>query len=189
MSSVLELESTPEVQDLRKKVGDFLTEFIYPNEKILDRYDATATATMKSIQGEAKKRGLWALGLPKEIGGGGLPFMHYVFVNEKDDAIDHAEGAFDFAAEIGVAGGVHDVDFGVVEKESGVLGENGDAALAFEVIGIHDALDEFLIGAKDAALAKHGVDESGFAVVDVGDDSDIAYVVAHKSFICLQIQK
>ena len=33
MSSVLELESTPEVQDLRKKVGDFLTEFIYPNEK------------------------------------------------------------------------------------------------------------------------------------------------------------
>ena len=39
MSSVLELESTPEIQDLRKKVGDFLTEFIYPNEKILDRYD------------------------------------------------------------------------------------------------------------------------------------------------------
>jgi len=37
MSSVLELESTPEIQDLRKKVGDFLTEFIYPNEKILDR--------------------------------------------------------------------------------------------------------------------------------------------------------
>ena len=37
---------------------------------------------MKSIQNEAKKRGLWALGLPKEIGGGGLPFMHYVFVNE-----------------------------------------------------------------------------------------------------------
>ena len=82
MSSVLELESSPEVQDLRKKVGDFLTEFIYPNEKILDRYDDTSRATMKSIQNEAKKRGLWALGLPKEIGGGGLPFMHYVFVNE-----------------------------------------------------------------------------------------------------------
>ena len=57
MSSVLELESTPEIQDLRKKVGDFLTEFIYPNEKILDRYDDSSRKTMKSIQNEAKKRG------------------------------------------------------------------------------------------------------------------------------------
>ena len=37
---------------------------------------------MKSIQAEAEERGLWALGLPKEIGGGGLGFMPYVFVNE-----------------------------------------------------------------------------------------------------------
>ena len=84
-----------------------------------------------------------------------------------------------------VAGRVDDVDFDVVEKESGVFGGNGDAALALEVVGIHDALDEFLIGAKDARLAKHGVDKSGFAVVDVGDDSDIADLLTHKSFICL----
>jgi acyl-CoA dehydrogenase len=80
--SVLELESTPEIQDLRKRVSDFLDEFIYPNEPALDRADENSRHVMKSIQAKAKERGLWALGLPKDIGGGGLPFMHYVFVNE-----------------------------------------------------------------------------------------------------------
>ena len=84
-----------------------------------------------------------------------------------------------------MAGRVDDIDFGFVEKESGVFGENGDAAFALEVVGIHDAFDEFLIGAEDAGLAEHGVDESGFAVVDVGDDSDVADILTHKSFICL----
>ena len=30
---------------------------------------------MEALKAEAKRRGLWALGHPKEIGGGGLPFM------------------------------------------------------------------------------------------------------------------
>jgi acyl-CoA dehydrogenase len=80
--NLLELESSPEIQSLRTKVADFLSDFVYPNESILDAGGDKARQTMRSIQGEAKKRGLWALGLPKEIGGGGLPFMHYVFVNE-----------------------------------------------------------------------------------------------------------
>jgi acyl-CoA dehydrogenase len=80
--NVLELESTPEIQDLRKRVSDFLSEFIYPNEAALDRGTEDGRRLMKSIQAKAKERKLWALGLPKEIGGGGLPFMHYVFVNE-----------------------------------------------------------------------------------------------------------
>lgn len=79
---VLELESQPEIQDLRGRVSAFIDEFIYPNEKSFDADNWEASDTLKSIQAEAKKRGLWALGLPKEIGGGGLPFMHYVFVNE-----------------------------------------------------------------------------------------------------------
>ena len=33
-------------------------------------------------EAEAKAEGLWALGHPKELGGGGLPFMDYVYVNE-----------------------------------------------------------------------------------------------------------
>ena len=55
-----------------------------------------------------------------------------------------------------------------------VLGEDGDAALSFEVVGVHDALGDGFIGAEGAGLAQHGVDEGGLAVVDVGDDGDVA---------------
>src|SRR6202795_31378 len=82
MQSVAEIEASPEVQDLRNRVSGFLNELIYPNEKILERGGEEASRTFKAIQAEAKKRGLWALGLPKEIGGGGLEFMPYVFVND-----------------------------------------------------------------------------------------------------------
>ncbi len=82
MQSVAEIEASPEVQDLRNRVSGFLNELIYPNEKILERGGAESSRTLKGIQAEAKKRGLWALGLPKDIGGGGLGFMPYVFVNE-----------------------------------------------------------------------------------------------------------
>src|SRR6266851_3861817 len=73
-----------------------------------------------------------------------------------------------------MARSVDDIDFSIVEKERGVFGEDGDAALALQVIGVHDALDECFVGAEDAGLPEHGVDEGGLAVVDVGDDSDVA---------------
>jgi acyl-CoA dehydrogenase len=82
MQSVAELEASPEIQGIRKRVSDFLSEFIYPNEKALDRSNEESGRLLKSIQSKAKERDLWALGLPKEIGGGGLGFMPYVFVNE-----------------------------------------------------------------------------------------------------------
>ena len=37
---------------------------------------------MAELKAEAKRRGLWALGHPKAIGGGGLPFMDFVYLNE-----------------------------------------------------------------------------------------------------------
>jgi len=41
-----------------------------------------ATGLYSELKAEAKRRGLWALGHPKEIGGGGLPFMDFVYLNE-----------------------------------------------------------------------------------------------------------
>ena len=95
-------------------------------------------------------------------------------VHEQHDAVDDLEGAFHLAAEIAMAGGVDDVDFDAVIAHAGNFGEDGDAALAFQVVGIHDAVDVFLVGAEDAALIEHGVDESGLAMVHVGDDGDVA---------------
>src|SRR5487761_1685564 len=82
MQSVSELEGSPEIQELRKKVSEFIGEQIYPNEAALLKHDEESGRVMKSIQAKAKERGLWALGLPKEIGGGGLGFMPYAIVNE-----------------------------------------------------------------------------------------------------------
>ncbi len=95
-------------------------------------------------------------------------------VDEEDYAVDHFEGALDFTAEVGVAGGVDDVDLGVFVVDGGVFGQDGDAALFFEIVGVHDALGYGFVGTEGAGLAEHGVDEGGFAVVDVGNDGDVA---------------
>ena len=58
--------------------------------------------------------------------------------------------------------------------DGGVLGENRDAALALEVGVVHRALGDALVGAERAALVQQRVDERGLAVVDVGDDGDVA---------------
>ena len=59
-----------------------------------------------------------------------------------------------------------------------VLRHDRDAALALEVVRVHDALGDVLVGAKDAALVQQRVDEGGLAVVDVRDDRDVADIIA-----------
>ena len=59
------------------------------------------------------------------------------------------------------------------QRIGGVLGENGDPALALERIRIHHALCDDLIFAERAGLAKHLVDQRRLAVIDVRDDGDI----------------
>ena len=44
---------------------------------------------MRRLMGEAKAAGLWALGHPREIGGQGLPFLDYVYVNEVVGRSEH----------------------------------------------------------------------------------------------------
>jgi hypothetical protein len=72
-----------------------------------------------------------------------------------------------------VAGRVHDVDLVVVIIERGVLGQDGDAALTLQVVRVHDAFGDGLVGAKRPALAQHRVHQGGLAVIDVGDDGDV----------------
>ena len=99
-------------------------------------------------------------------------------VDEQQHAVDHQQAALDLAAEVGVARRVDDVqaDVGVVDRR--LLGQDRDALLALEVARVHDPVDDGLVRAERAGLAEHRVDEGGLAVVDVGDDGDIAQVVA-----------
>ena len=97
-------------------------------------------------------------------------------VDQHQRAVDHVEDALDLAAEIGVAGGVDDVDAGVLPLHRGGLGQNGDAALALQIVGVHRALDHALVVAVGAGLLQQAVDQGGLAVVDVGDDGDVTKV-------------
>jgi acyl-CoA dehydrogenase len=67
---------------IRKAVRAFVEEELIPREPVLSRDDAAAREAMAELKAIAKDRGVWALGHPKEIGGGGLPFMDYAYVNE-----------------------------------------------------------------------------------------------------------
>src|SRR5262245_48779112 len=73
-----------------------------------------------------------------------------------------------------MARGVDDVDAGVVPKDRGHLGENGNAALALEIVGIERALHHPLVVAHGARLLQQPVDQGGLAMVDMGDDGDVA---------------
>ena len=97
-------------------------------------------------------------------------------IDQHQSAIDHVEDALDLAAEIGVARRVDDIDARVLPEDRGHLGEDGDAALALEVVGIHGALGDALVLAERAGLLQQPVDQRGLAMVDVGDDRDVAQI-------------
>src|SRR6202042_792923 len=61
------------------------------------------------------------------------------------------------------------------DQRSG-LGQDGDAPLALKIVGIERTLRHPLVLAERAGLLQQTVDERGLAVVDVGNDGDIAQV-------------
>jgi alkylation response protein AidB-like acyl-CoA dehydrogenase len=70
------------VRPVRDAVHAFMTERVEPAEEDLDRGGDAAGETLRRLRQEAKDAGLWALGHPAELGGGGMPFLDYVYVNE-----------------------------------------------------------------------------------------------------------
>ena len=104
----------------------------------------------------------------------GLRHRAFGGVDQQQHTVDHGERPLDLAAEVGVTGGVDEVDPGALPLDGGGLGEDRDAPLALLVVGVHDAVDPRLVGGEDAGGAQHGIDEGGLAVVDVRDERDVA---------------
>jgi alkylation response protein AidB-like acyl-CoA dehydrogenase len=70
------------VRALRERLRRFIDDEVMPAEPVLAGEDGAAVAAMGRLKGRAKEQGLWALGHPREIGGGGVPFMPFVYLNE-----------------------------------------------------------------------------------------------------------
>ena len=67
---------------IRAKVKDFIESEIYPKENDLAQGTPESRELLGSLMKLAKEEKIWALGHPEDIGGGGMPFMEYVYVNE-----------------------------------------------------------------------------------------------------------
>ena len=95
-------------------------------------------------------------------------------VDQQQHAVHELQGALHLAAEIAVAGRVHNVDARAVIGDGGVLGQDGDAAFALEFVGVHNPLHHGFTLAENAALPEHGVHQRGLAVVHMRDDGNVA---------------
>jgi len=71
-----------ELRALKTQMKSFINDVVVPREPELMNEDANADLVAEELKENAKKIGLWALGHPSEIGGGGLPFMDFVYLNE-----------------------------------------------------------------------------------------------------------
>jgi acyl-CoA dehydrogenase len=78
----MSVDMSPELSTLRAKMRDFIDNEVTPREHEIDRWDARGLDVLEELKAEAKRRDLWALGHPAEIGGGGLPFMEFALLNE-----------------------------------------------------------------------------------------------------------
>lgn len=75
-----------EVRVLRERMRKFIDGEVVPAEADLEKEEHEPTArrdgTMARLKARGKEEGLWALGHPVEIGGQGVPFLSFVFLNE-----------------------------------------------------------------------------------------------------------
>jgi hypothetical protein len=104
-------------------------------------------------------------------------------IHHQEHAVHHGQHPLHFAAEVGMAGGIHDVDavFGIAlfQADGGVLRQDGDAAFLLQVVGVHDPLGKGRTGVQGAGLTEQAVHQGGLAMVDVGDDGDVAEIFDH----------
>jgi acyl-CoA dehydrogenase len=68
--------------ELQVKMREFIDGEVIPVEHALDEDTPEAQATLERLKSVAKDAGLWALGHPIEIGGGGLDLRSFVALNE-----------------------------------------------------------------------------------------------------------
>lgn len=73
--------------EIREKVRRFVDDEVIPLEHLFDGHwigaaTEESTAAMEELRESARRQGIFALGHPAELGGGGLPFLDYAFINE-----------------------------------------------------------------------------------------------------------
>ncbi|ETT27205.1 MULTISPECIES: acyl-CoA dehydrogenase family protein [Rhodococcus] len=70
------------IADLCARMRSFIDNQVIPAEPVLAREDDDARKALDQLRTQAKELGLWALGHPADVGGGGVQFLDFVYLNE-----------------------------------------------------------------------------------------------------------
>jgi len=73
---------TEQLRDVLGRMREFIDDEVIPAEPVLREATLDSLVEMERLKTEAKRRQLWALGHPVDIGGGGLAFMDVTYLNE-----------------------------------------------------------------------------------------------------------
>ena len=95
-------------------------------------------------------------------------------VNEKNNTVDHLEHSLDLAAEVGVSGGIDNIDLNVLVVHRSILCKNSDASLLLDIIRVHYSRNGLLIFSVYTALLEQSVNERGLTVVNVRNDRNVS---------------
>ena len=74
----MDFELSPEIEDLRRRIGGFVAEHILPLEQdpaSYDEHENIRLDLLEELRGKVKAAGLWALQMPVARGGQGLPVV------------------------------------------------------------------------------------------------------------------
>jgi alkylation response protein AidB-like acyl-CoA dehydrogenase len=82
------------VRDLREQVVRFVEDRVIPQEQMIFRGGDEAETARAKLKEEAKAEGLWAIGHPKSMGGLGVPWLEYTYINEVIGRSDVAMNTF-----------------------------------------------------------------------------------------------
>jgi acyl-CoA dehydrogenase len=72
---------TPDLLFVRDRLRSFINDVVIPAEPDLE-HEGRGGKRIQELKQQAKRDGLWALGHPREIGGQGVPFMPFCYMNE-----------------------------------------------------------------------------------------------------------
>ncbi len=75
-----------------------------------------------------------------------------------------------------MAGRINDVDFDALVGDRGIFCQDSDTTLALKLVGIHDERANVLIFAENAALLQQSIHQGCFAMINMGDNGDIANI-------------
>ena len=95
-------------------------------------------------------------------------------VHQQKRPIHHHQRTFHFSAEIRMTRSIKNIDFDLTPSNRTVFGRYRDSPFLFKVHVIHQSFTDLLIFPEKPCLTEHLVDKGGFAMVNMGNDGNVA---------------